>query len=230
LADGPEIDRQSDAFFETTISVSRHRDAIRGRRAQMMDILERQVVAYAMGARARRAALGLIVFGLGCGVPRAPDAGSECAGRIEPREGLKEVEDQERLKSARGLPGQGKLCEAKVFEVVKPLTVYRAWDGSRKDTEFGPWWAADAPAASRREYRSAYVVCPSWSPLTMVSKCRLKVGSRVIVGTGQSAFCKKEGFEMPASGVNQILARDEQWRSEDFVEGCSSEPAWPGKD
>src|SRR5262245_39014870 len=57
-----------------------------------------------------------------------PPATPSCVGKVEAPQGLKEVDDPELLKQALGEPGKGGLCMGKVFEAVRPVTVFRVWN------------------------------------------------------------------------------------------------------
>jgi hypothetical protein len=38
-------------------------------------------------------------------------------------------------------------------------------------------------------YRKDYEICYQWSPIDKMSQCTLKAGTKVVIGTGQSAKC-----------------------------------------
>lgn len=53
------------------------------------------------------------------------------------------------------------------------------------------------------DYRAGYEICYQWSPLDKLVRCRLNPGTRVVVGTGQSARCSPY-LSYPASPKKQI--------------------------
>src|SRR3954447_17762001 len=57
--------------------------------------------------------------------PEKPAVSSACPGKVDTHDGLQEVTDEALLKQALGEPGKGSLCTGKVFQAVKPVTVYR---------------------------------------------------------------------------------------------------------
>jgi len=149
-----------------------------------------------------------------------------CVGKVEAAEGLKEVQDRALLEQALGEPGKGKLCTAKVFEVVRPVTVYRVWNQARHETAMGRWWSFHLPKGPVAAYRAANAVCPEWSELTIMIECKLKVGARVVVGPGQSADCAR-GVSYPQSATNQVFMLNDTRKEQVQVEACSSGAVWP---
>ncbi|APR75799.1 Hypothetical protein A7982_01146 [Minicystis rosea] len=159
--------------------------------------------------------------------PPAPPEARACAGEIAPHRGLVEIRDDALLAQAIGAPGQGHLCAGKVFEVVEPVTIHRVWNKAKPHTQLGRWWSFDAPTGTVADYRAAFAVCPEWSPLDMVTTCKLEVGARIVVGPGQSARCEKTFY--PASPRNQVFVPNETKdpeRTRVLVEGCSA-ATWP---
>lgn len=160
--------------------------------------------------------------------PATPSVGSACPGKIEVQDGLKEVSDEALLKQALGEPGKGSLCTGKVYEAVKPVTVYRVWNKAKAYTQLGRWWSFGKPAGPVDAYRAANAICPEWSALDVVSECKLKPGAKIVVGPGQSATCEKGGF--PASATNQVFVPNETKdpaNQKVFVEACTPGAAWP---
>jgi hypothetical protein len=147
--------------------------------------------------------LVLLLVG-GCATVGDDRAGlaAECPGRFAPIAGLAEIRDDSLAARALGRAGTGGLCGARVYVVTTAVTVYRAWDSAVASSEFGAWWALDAPQGTRDDYRKAYAVCPAWSRLDRVVACSLKPGSRVVVGPGQSVDCGAGGF-LAASATAQ---------------------------
>jgi hypothetical protein len=160
--------------------------------------------------------------------PSTPPGSTACVGKVETPEGLKEVDDPELLKQALGEPGKGGLCMGKVFEAIRPVTVFRVWNQAKLDTALGRWWAFTKPLGPVEAYRTANAICPEWTPLTIYNECVLKVGAKIVVGPGQSAECKKTQYEQ--SATNQVFipndTRDKN-NQKLYVERCSSGTVWP---
>jgi hypothetical protein len=93
-----------------------------------------------------------------------PDDDVSCVGKIEPPDPAYAQEfPQDSLGAAPflGLPGQGRLCKAKVYKVTRPggVKVYRAWS-SKHPREFGQWWSLHVPAGPVDKYRENNGMCP----------------------------------------------------------------------
>jgi hypothetical protein len=69
------------------------------------------------------------------------------------------------------------------------------------------------------------VVCPEWGARDVVSKCRLKVGARVVVGPGQSMTCADGTF--PPSPANQVYIGNALTSDLNLVENCEPDAPWP---
>jgi len=133
--------------------------------------------------------------------------GVACAGAIEaPVDALTVVRDEALRARVIGASGQGGLCDAKVFEVTRPIRVYRIWDAAR-GTRLGVWWSLDHPAGSPEAYRAAFAICPEWSALDAAVACTLQQGARVVIGPGQSVRCA--AVDYPRSAVNQVFVAAE---------------------
>ncbi len=150
----------------------------------------------------------------------APEAAAGCPGAIAASKELSEISDASVLASALGKPGEGKLCRAKVFQVSADVRVYRVWDGSKPTSRLGRWWSLTEPKGPVDEYRKANAICKAWSALDRVVACKLKVGAKVVVGSGQSAKCD-DGVEYGASPVNQLFVPDGAASLSDCTEGAS---------
>ncbi len=158
----------------------------------------------------------------------APSPAASCAGVVQAPEGLREVDDAALLKQAVADPGKGGLCAGKVFEAVRPVTVFRVWNRAKVETALGRWWSFAKPQGPVDAYRRANAICPEWSELNYANECHLKVGARVVVGPGQSADCK--GTPYDRSATNQVFVPNDTRDANDpklFVEGCSSGAIWP---
>lgn len=150
----------------------------------------------------------------------------QCAGTIGPvPEGVQQVEDNELVKSAVDATGKGKLCTAKVYEVVVPVKVYRVWNSQKTYTELGKWWSFAKPAGPVDAYRAQNAICPEWSDLDRLSVCELKVGARFAVGPGQSADCASTKYEK--SAVNQVFIPNDTRENKVFVDHCEQLGAFP---
>ena len=163
--------------------------------------------------------------------PRASSRPAEspgCVGAVEPPDGLKETDDPPLLAEAIRAPGKGGLCTAKVFQVVRPLTVYRVWSRDAPSTRLGRWWSFGLPQGPVESYRAKNAICPEWSELDMLVECKLKVGAEVVVGPGQSADC--DGRDYAASATNQAYVPYDTRDSGQpvlHVGACTAGTTWP---
>lgn len=104
-----------------------------------------------------------------------------------------EVDDPELLASTIGEPDKGMLCQGKVYQakVDTQVPVYRAWNSTNPNSQFGNWWAFQQPSGLTAKYREDYEICYQWSPLDKLVSCQLNAGSNIVVGNGQSATCSQ---------------------------------------
>ncbi|QMV15470.1 hypothetical protein [Vibrio spartinae] len=137
------------------------------------------------------------------------------AGDLSSR--FKLVQDSAFLAQAIGEPLKGKLCQGAVYESTDEVTVYRAWNSTNPHSEFGQWWSFQFPSGNTAKYRENYEICYQWSPLDKLVKCTLKVGTKVVVGNGQSARCS-EYLSYPVSEKQQVFITN----ASDAVENCES--------
>ncbi|MDR7119147.1 hypothetical protein [Rheinheimera soli] len=152
---------------------------------------------------------------------------TECVGSIQaPAVGLEAISDPELLQSALGQPDKGQLCMGQVFVATAPVTVYRVWDQAKSYTLYGRWWSFSLPQGPTDQYREANAICPSWSVLNQMSSCTLKVGSKIVVGPGQSADCG-DGLVYPQSAVNQVYINNDSRNNVLWVENCDAGSNWP---
>jgi hypothetical protein len=119
------------------------------------------------------------------------------------------VEDLQLLNKSLGSPGQGNLCMGQVYKSKKnvQLTLYRAWNSTNPGSQFGKWWAFQKPTGEVARYRSEYEICYQWSPLDKLVRCTLKPGTKVVIGTGQSAKCS-DYLTYPISDKEQVYIDD----------------------
>ena len=151
----------------------------------------------------------------------------DCVGTIQaPAAGLEATSDPELLQSALGQPNKGQLCMGQVFVAAAPVKVYRVWDQAKSYTLYGRWWSFMLPKGPTDQYREANAICPGWSVLNQMSSCTLKVGSKIVVGPGQSADCG-EGLVYPRSAVNQVYINNDSRNNVLWVENCDAGSAWP---
>ncbi len=117
--------------------------------------------------------------------------------------------DETLLDAALGQANAGKLCQGKVYQSAADarVTIFRAWNSTNPNSKMGKWWAFRAPKGEVSQYRSDYAICHHWSPLDMLVRCKLKPGTKVVVGTGQSAECSKY-LTYPTSDEKQIYIED----------------------
>ena len=154
--------------------------------------------------------------------------GVTCVGEVEaPPEGLVEIDDMNLLELALGASGQGKLCAGQVYQTEEPVTVYRVWNSEKSYTVYGSWWSFEEPEGPKQEYRKDNGICPSWSSLDQMSSCTIKVGTRVVVGPGQSAKCQEMTYAK--SDVNQVYIPNNSRDNIILVENCTGGTDWPKK-
>lgn len=158
--------------------------------------------------------------------PIGPVDGIACAGSFDPLpDGVKEVSDEAMALSAIDESGKGKLCMARVFEVVTPIKVFRVWNSQKSYTELGRWWSFAKPSGPVDTYREQNAICPEWSDLDRVSACEISVGARFAIGPGQSAQCSATKYEK--SAVNQVYIPNDTREDKVFVEHCEQLGAFP---
>ncbi|MDE1464316.1 hypothetical protein [Spartinivicinus poritis] len=149
-----------------------------------------------------------------------------CVGEVtNPPQGMVETNDEQLLNSALGASGEGKLCKGKVFVATEPVKVYRVWNSDKDFTLYGSWWSFDQPEGPRQQYQEENVICPSWSKLDRMSACTLKIGTKLVVGPGQSAKCKDMTY--PQSAVNQVFIPNDSRNNVLYVDNCTNGNAWP---
>lgn len=147
------------------------------------------------------------------GTTSLPD---ELAGKFKP------VTDDELLTRSYGKPGAGRLCEGAVYELKQDadFLVYRAWNSTNPKSHYGNWWAYTKPVGKISEYRRDYEICYKWSPLDKLTRCTLKKGAKVVIGTGQSAVCS-EYLTYPVSETQQIYIEN----AKEQMLGCEDSDA-----
>ena len=128
------------------------------------------------------------------------------------------AEDAALLENALGAPEEGKLCQGKVYvsKEASNVTLFRAWNSTNPYSQFGQWWAHEVPAGNVAKYRENYEICYQWSPLDKLVTCHLKPGTKVVIGTGQSAKCS-EYLTYEVSASQQVYIEN----SADVVANCS---------
>ena len=155
-----------------------------------------------------------------------PEAAA-CVGTVaQAPEGATAVDDPTLLASALGADGAGKLCAGAVYEATRPLTVYRVWQRDRAYTEIGRWWSFERPTGPREAYRERNAICTEWSALDAWSRCEIRVGSRFVIGPGQSARCEG-AVVLPRSATNQVYLDNDTRQNRVFVDHCEQQGAWP---
>ncbi|MGR8929803.1 MAG: hypothetical protein ACU836_04115 [Gammaproteobacteria bacterium] len=120
-----------------------------------------------------------------------------------------EVKDDELLSKALGKPNEGRLCQGRVYESKEgtELTLFRAWNSTNPNSQYGNWWAFEMPAGKISNYRIDYEICYQWSPLDSLETCMLKPGTKLVIGTGQSTKCS-EYLSYSISNKQQIFIDD----------------------
>ncbi len=129
---------------------------------------------------------------------------------------LTKTTDQALLQRALGEANQGKLCQGAVYEAKADVTiqVYRAWNSTNPGSEYSQWWAAEQPQNRIADYRTNYEICYQWSPLDKLTQCTLKAGTKVVIGTGQSASCSQY-LAYPVSASKQIYIENAKENTSD---------------
>jgi hypothetical protein len=119
------------------------------------------------------------------------------------------AEDETLLQAALGPPGKGGLCQGRVYQSREStaIVLYRAWNSTNPNSRLGHWWAFSQPAGAVSHYRADYEVCYQWSPLDRLVRCRLKGGTKVVIGPGQSAVCS-DYLSYPASAAKQLYLEE----------------------
>lgn len=140
-----------------------------------------------------------------------------------------EVQDAALLAQAVQPPTKGGLCQAKVYQSTAPVMIYRAWNSTNPGSRIGSWWAFEKASGSVSQYRRDYEICTQYSPLDRLTQCKLKTGSMIVVGTGQSAQCDQY-LTYPASASLQIyMSKDKANVSVNNCEDFDGEFAWKAK-
>lgn len=136
------------------------------------------------------------------------------------------VDDEALLNETLGEPKAGALCQGQVYQSKEEtkVTLYRAWNSTNPNSKFGKWWAFDKPTGEVSKYRSDYEICYQWSPLDKLVSCTLKEGTKVVVGTGQSAECSAY-LTYPVSAKQQIYI-DDAASSLESCETLNGEFSW----
>ncbi|VFQ45298.1 hypothetical protein [Desulfoluna butyratoxydans] len=122
---------------------------------------------------------------------------------------FKAAEDSVLLDLALGAPDKGKLCWGQVYVAKEnsDVTIYRAWNSTNPHSKMGQWWSFSKPTGLVSAYRSGCEICYQWSPLDKLVVGRLKPGTKIVVGTGQSAKCS-EYLTYPVSDEKQVFIKD----------------------
>ncbi|WP_432468514.1 hypothetical protein [Agarivorans sp. Z349TD_8] len=145
--------------------------------------------------------------------PSLAKAEPECLGSValpaDMQDQFEVIDDQQLLNQALGKPNQGKLCQGQVYrsKLATQVTVYRAWNSTNPNSQFGQWWAFQQPSGEIAKYRADYEICYQWSPLDKLVRCTLKPQTKVVVGNGQSAECSAY-LSYPVSSEQQIYIDD----------------------
>lgn len=106
---------------------------------------------------------------------------------------FEKIEDTALLNKTLASDQKGMLCQGQVYKSKKDsaIILYRAWNSTNPNSQFGQWWAFNKPTGEIAKYRSDYEICYQWSPLDKLVSCTLKGDTKIVVGTGQSAECSK---------------------------------------
>ena len=101
------------------------------------------------------------------------------------------------------------LCQGKVHisKAGYHVKVFRVWNSSNPKSRLGHWWAFHNPEARISQYRENYEICYQWSPLDKMVSCKLKPGTKIVIGNGQSAKCSVY-LTYPVSDKQQLYMAD----------------------
>lgn len=121
------------------------------------------------------------------------------------------VEDDILLSQALGGAETGKLCKGQVYRVKKnaQVNLFRLWNSHDANTKYGHWWSFNGPRGQVASYRKDNALCYQWTPLDKLSHCRIKAGTKVVFGTGQSVRCSDK-LQYGVSETQQVFILDAQ--------------------
>lgn len=121
------------------------------------------------------------------------------------------VDDPQLLASTIGELDKGMLCQGKVYQAKEDteVPVYRAWNSTNPNSQYGNWWAFQQPKGLTANYREDYEICYQWSPLDKLASCKLRAGSTIVVGNGQSAICSQY-LTYDKSAAQQVYIQDSE--------------------
>lgn len=147
--------------------------------------------------------------------------------KFSPPAGLKILPNEPLQTRAVGEPNKGGVCSGHVYLVEQPVTVYRVWSANNEKTLYGGWWSLNVPEGPRDAYRDQNNICPSWSALDRMSACEIKVGTKITIGPGQSAFCPKADMTYPTSNTLQVYIPNYYDGGQIYVDNCTNGAVWP---
>lgn len=115
-------------------------------------------------------------------------------------------------------PGAGGICCGQLAVVDRgqvDITVSRAWSPNYQDRasappnyygayQYGGYWSVGTLPKSKATYRAEANVCEEYNSLATFSVCKIKPGTVVAIGRGQSATCKV-GRSYPQSASLQVM-------------------------
>lgn len=152
--------------------------------------------------------------------------GIACVGAITAQPaGLIETTNLTLQKKAQFASEKGGLCSAKVFLVTSPIPIYRVYDATQAHTKFGEWWTFKPPSGAKESYRAANAICQEWSRLDRMLSCELKIGTEIVIGTTQSAVCKKD-LALPKTAENQVFVPKNTSMNHVHIEKCEEADIW----
>lgn len=140
--------------------------------------------------------------------------------------GLQVVDDQALQDKAQLASGKGGVCDARVFEAVDEVVVYRVYDASKPWSAYGGWWSLERPQGPRAEYAQDNAICPEWSALDQLVTCRIKAGSKVVLGTTQNVTCES-GQELTKNANIQVFMANDSRNDVLQVDSCALRGDWP---
>lgn len=131
------------------------------------------------------------------------------------------------LKAAQGVSGKGGICAGAVFSAQQNIQLFRVWDSSRPQSQYGQWWALEKPVGPEESYRQAYAICHAWSALDRLLICKLKPGTQIVIGTTQSADCDDGSYPKSANLQLYLQGAAATAGSSSVVESCTDAGPWP---
>ena len=157
---------------------------------------------------------------------------NQCVGElIPPPTGVSEEIDNNLLNLAQKVEWKGGICNGAVFRTTDQLEVYRVYDKTHRYTKSGSWWIFTNPNDMTEErFRTSYAVCRIWggghtSYLNSLRKCKIEIGSKIVIGTTQSVRCGKDKSYQQTKAIQIFIPTE----TTDKLIDCTDLGKWPNK-